>query len=134
MAFDGPGAFDGDPAFMFMDEIEGKSPTQVRSALSRAFGHMNPQGYAEVDEGVWAWAAAEMLAVALGNPSSPPPPEPFASAAATIPDAAALVPSALAALDVVVLDTASEVAELWNEAGGPSLHDHLLPLRSRLMP
>ncbi len=134
MAFDGPGAFDGDPAFMYLHEVEAKSPSEVRAAMTRAFVAMRPGEYAEVDETVWAWAAAEMVAMALGRPSSPPPPEPFASAGASIPDPEGLVGLALAALDVVVNDQESEIADLWNEGGPPNLDDHLLPLRARLKP
>lgn len=58
MAFDGPTPFDGDPAYDFVHEIGCQSPARVRAALARAFKATRAE-YVEVDEGVWAWCAAE---------------------------------------------------------------------------
>ncbi len=162
MAFDGPGPFDGDPVCNYRDLFEQTSPEQVRATLSNAFDAvLQPNSHVaqalrtfasmtgapvsdpdeaelprsetyDVDETVFAWAAAELVALALGRPSKPPPPQPFASAAAHIPEAVALVPKALAALDVVADASRSEVAALWNQNGRRSLADHLAPLRKRL--
>jgi hypothetical protein len=134
MAFDGPSPFDGDPAYDYLHVIEGVPPEDVRSVLVDAFEVvLDPDAeYLEIDETVWAWAAAELVAVALGRPSDPPPPEPFASAARGIPDAAALIERALAALDVVADEERSEIAELWLDRDEGSLDAHLMPLRERL--
>ena len=134
MAFDGPSPFDGDPAFDYLHTVEGASPEDVRSVLFDAFEFvLDPEAdYIDVDETVWAWAAAELVALALGRPSDPPPPEPFAGAVKGLPDPAGLVPRALDALEVVADEERSEVAELWAESGDDSLADHLADLRARL--
>jgi hypothetical protein len=135
MAFDGPTPFDGDPAFNYIDEIQGQSPKMIRAAVVRAFEAVGQESesmrYVDVDTGVWAWAAAEMLALALGRPSEPPPPSPFGSAW-SIRNPSLLVPAALDALRVVVDPKRSEIAGLWNEQGGPTLERHLDSLLSRL--
>lgn len=133
MAFDGPSPFDGDPAFDHLDELEGRPPARVRAALIQAFEAVHRTTYLEVDEGVWAWCAAEMVAIALGKPPERLPPEPFASAATRLTDPVALVPSAISALNVVVDDERSEVAQLWAESGQGTLAEHVAGLRARLM-
>ncbi len=70
MAFDGPGPFDGDPAFGFQHEIEGARPLDVEAAIEDALCVVIEREYAEIDEGVWAWAAAELMARSLGRPSA----------------------------------------------------------------
>lgn len=132
MAFDGPTPFDGDPAFMFLDEVEDQSPADVRAALLRAFKAINGDDYVEVDEGVWPWCAAELVAVARGTPPAKLPPEPFLSAARSLRNVEALARPALAALAVVVDTKRSEVAELWEESGDGTLDAHVSGLRARL--
>ncbi len=132
MAFDGPTPFDGDPAFMFLEEVEGQAPAKVRAALVRAFRATRGSEYVEVDEGVWAWAAAELVAVARGRAPRKAPPEPFLSAARALPDPEGLVRPALAALRVVADVERSETAALWEETGEGTLEEHLAPLRARL--
>lgn len=131
MAFDGPTPFDGDPAYDFVHEIEDQSPARVRAALARAFKATRAE-YVEVDEGVWAWCAAELVAVARGRPPRPLPPEPFLSAALSLSDPEALVAPALKALAVVADAERSEVAQLWEESGDGTLTTHLRSLRTRL--
>jgi hypothetical protein len=131
MAFDGPSPFQGDPAYLYLDEIVGQSPEVVRATITRAL-ELEGTTYVEVDEGVWAWCAAEMLAIAIGRPPAEDVPEPFANIARMIPDCVALVPAAIAALAVVADPGRSEVAGLWQDRGVGTLADHLAPLRRRL--
>ena len=61
MAFDGPTPFDGDPVYMYLDEVEWDQPDDVVRAIREAFEQTREEPYVEVDEGVWAWAAARPL-------------------------------------------------------------------------
>ncbi|HJL00408.1 MAG TPA: DUF4259 domain-containing protein [Polyangiaceae bacterium LLY-WYZ-15_(1-7)] len=135
MAFDGPTPFDGDPVYMYLDEVEWDQPDDVVRAIREAFEQTREEPYVEVDEGVWAWAAAEMVAIALGRPPKEAPPEPWGPAAERLGKSRAeqLKTAALAALEVVVDDERSEIAELWNERDdAPQFAEHVAPLRARL--
>ncbi|MCW8138337.1 MAG: DUF4259 domain-containing protein [Planctomycetota bacterium] len=132
MAFDGPSPFDGDSAFMFAHEVDGMPPAEVHRALLRAFSTVLDLDYVEVDEGVWAWCAAEMVATAIGRPAEATMPEPFATAAKSLPRASDLVPRALEALALITDEVRSEVAGLWNEDREGTLAVHVAPLRTRL--
>ena len=134
MAFDGPTPFDGDPAWDWLDEIKGESPAAVQAALERTFEAVidSEEDYIDVDDVVWAWAAAELVALAIGRGSEPAPPEEFAVCVAGLPDASELVDPALRALAVVADPERSEVADLWNDSGDSTLEEHLADLRGRL--
>lgn len=135
MAFDGPTPFDGDPVYDYRDTIEGVDATEVCAALESAFDVvLSEDGYSEIDETVWAWAAAEMVATALGKGAGSPAPEPFQQAAESLStqDGEGLRDKALRVLDVVADPERSEVADLWNESGEDTLADHLSGLRARL--
>lgn len=132
MAFDGPTPFDGDPAYMYLEELEG-TPEEIAAAITDAFEYLGSgEDYYEIDETVWAWACAELVALACGQPSDPAPPDPFAAAARKLPQPSRLVGPALAALEVVATESISEAAELWNESGDDTLAEHLRDLRERL--
>lgn len=135
MAFDGPTPFDGDPVYNYLDTIEGMDAAVVCAALEGAFDFvLGEDGYSEIDETVWAWAAAEMVATALGNGATSPAPKPFQLAAESLSrtDGEGLRDKALRVLDVVADPERSEAADLWNESGEGTLNDHLSGLRARL--
>lgn len=85
MAFYGDNPFQGDPVFNYQDSVDWKSAEAIRKAMLAGFEQAGSLSAFDVDACVWAWACAEMLALALGRPSSPPRPMPFA-AATRIPD------------------------------------------------
>lgn len=135
MAFDGPSPFDGDPVYNYIDSISNQAPARVQAVLAAAFQEviqggaarqlppelvsmlgldpsLVPTAYCDVDEGVWAWACAEMLALALGTQPESTIPEPFYGAALSLPKPRKLVASALQALDVIGDTKRSELASL----------------------
>lgn len=139
MAFDGPGPFDGDPVFNYLHSVSNQPPAAVQAALASAFQevlqggaarHMpaefatmlgidlpsETQVYIEVDEGVWAWACAEMVAVALGHEPDSPVPEPFFGAAKSLPHPRHLAADAVEVLDIIVDTKRSELASLLNDS------------------
>lgn len=71
MAFYGDNPFQGDPAFNYRDSVNWKSAQAIRKAVIGGFDQAGSLGAFDVDACVWAWACAEMLALALGRPSSP---------------------------------------------------------------
>ena len=111
-AFDGPGPFDGDAVYNYMGQVE-LSPLAFREVIASALSevveggaarHMpseflvmagleRPVVYVDVDEAVWAWACAEIVAMAIGHQPETPVPEAFARAARSLPEPAELVPS-----------------------------------------
>ncbi len=129
MAFVGPDPFSGDPVFNYLDAIEGRSPREIREAMESGFAEAESLGAFDVDACVWAWACAEMLALALGRPSSTPPPSPFNSAK-SIPDPASLVPKALATLKIIADPKTSELAGLMGELA--SVQPETVPLDKTL--
>lgn len=135
MAFDGPTPFDGDPVYMYLDQIEDAPSADIADAIRSAFEFiLGDDDYFEIDETVWAWGCAEILASALGRGALESPPGAFGIAAKALSadDADPLREQALAALAVVVDEERSEIAELWNESGDNSLESHIAELRKRL--
>jgi hypothetical protein len=138
-AFDGPGPFDGDAVYNYLDQAE-LPPLAFRKAVASAFGeiiaggaarHMpaevlamvgldRPVAYVDVDEATWAWACAELVAVANGHHPETPIPDAFARAAQTMPDPVGLVAAALKALQIVSDPQRSELAGLLKEADDQS--------------
>lgn len=155
MAFDGPGPFDGDSVYNYLDRVSNQPPTTVQAELAAAFQeviqggaarHMPaefasmlgldssavPTVYVDVDEGVWAWACAEMLAAAMGLPPQTPIPEPFHSVAQSVPEPRMLVADALKALDIVGDSKRSELAALLEEAEAEEPRKRMGDLHSTL--
>lgn len=155
MTFDGPGPFDGDPVFNYLDQVVSQPPSALRDALAGAFRevmlggavrHLPPElasmlgmdparlpaAHVDVDEGTWAWACAEMVALALGEEPETPMPEPFRSAASSVPRPWELVGDALAALEVVSDPARSELAGLLQHEGGAGSRRRILALRRTL--
>lgn len=135
-AFDGPGPFDGDAAYNYINGLL-DVPAELRIAIVGAFSDVAAGGvaarmpeayrkmlgpssaaYIDVDDGVWAWAAAEMLAIALGFPTETPVPEQVARAARAIKDPEDMAASAAVALKVVCNPGSSELASLLSGPGG----------------
>ncbi len=134
-AFDGPGPFDGDAVSNYMDEAL-VPPAAFREVIARAFLEVISGGaarhvpaellamagigtapfYVDVDEAVWAWACAEIVATALGHEPESPIPEAILHRAETTPDPASLIPDALRALEIVADPKRSELAGLLEEA------------------
>ncbi len=110
----GPGPFENDDAMDWTYALTDDAGLDVvAAALSDLAGDDAPE--APVCSA--AIAAAEVVAARLGRPCSDLPEEVAAWVAARADHGwAALVPSALAALDRVELD--SELAELWSEEEG----------------
>lgn len=129
MAFDGPGPFDGDPAFDFLGEIEA-APEDVEAAIEDALCAPLEVEYAEIDEGVWAWVAAELIAHYAFGGATVPLPEGFVGL--PVDDVRDLAPRALEALEVIAIEERSELAELWASAYPEPLAERLRPLRARL--
>lgn len=150
-AFDGPGPFDGDAVFHYLDRAS-LAPAAFRDVVAGAFAEVIAGGaarrmpkeflalagltelgvYADVDEAVWAWACAEMVALALGRELESPMPEVFAQAARKLPAPAGLLPDALRALDIASDRKRSELAGLLAETGDDAALQRLLRLRALL--
>ncbi len=136
-AFDGPGPFAGDAVYHYVDQAE-LPPPAFREAVGDAFGEVirggaarhvpaellamvgldRPPTYLDVDEAVWAWACAELVALAIGHQPETPIPDAFARAARTMPEPAGLISDALEALQIVVDPKRSELAGLLKEGSG----------------
>lgn len=134
-AFDGPGPFDGDAVYNYIDQTE-LAPAEFREAVADAFraiaeggaagqlppeflamaGLSHPPVYVDVDEAVWAWACAELVALALGHEPETPIPTAFEHAASSLPEVAGLASMASEALQVVSDPQRSELASLLEEA------------------
>lgn len=148
MAFDGPGPFDGDPVYNFIDGVSNQPPDAIQGAMAAAFRTVIAGGaaaqlppelvsmlgidpsslpgrYADVDEGVWAWACAEMLALALGHEPETPIPAAFHAAALSLPRPRSLVGDALKALEIVADPKRSELAALFEEAKTASVQQRI---------
>lgn len=156
MAFDGPTPFDGDPVYNYVDQVVDQTPDVVQEEFTFAFreviqggasGRMpaefasmlgaNPLSvtsttYVDVDEGVWAWACAEMVAVALGYEPEPTIPEPFHGVILSLPNAKLLAADALEALDIVRDPKRSEVAGLMRDANADEAYERIDNLRDYL--
>jgi len=129
MAFDGPSPFDGDPAFDFQQEVLA-APEDIEAIVEDALCAPLETEYAEIDEGVWAWIAAELLAHYA-----------FGGATVELPDAltglpveslADLAPLARESLAAVADASRSELAQLWAEGYPEPLAERLAPLLARL--
>jgi hypothetical protein len=129
VAFDGPGPFHGDPAFGLQMELEA-APEDAEAILEDAMAVACEQPYVEVDDGVWAWIAAELVARHTGHPSPDPLPEAFARV--EVDDVSDLVPLARDALAAVADGERSELAQLWAEGYEQPFADRLADLRRRL--
>ena len=129
MAFDGPGPFDGDPSVMMAMELE-DAPEDAEAIFEEALCTALEQAYVEVDDGVLAWVAVEMIAHHAGAPGPVPLEGVFARV--TVKDVSDLRPLALEALEWIAEPDRSELAELWNERGEGPLRDRLAELRTRL--
>ncbi len=146
MAFDGPGPFDRDPVFAYLDQLEGQPPSSLQSAFEAAFDEVLnggaarhapvellsmlgfdktsiAQGYADVDESVWAWACAEIVVLALDETWGHSIPEPFRKMANGLPHPRRLVSKAVSALEVVGDSMRSELGSLLRES------EHVLSLQ-----
>ncbi len=116
----GLGPFDNDDAADFAAEFEALDDSEGLEALIAALGAVGGE-YIAVDEGARAVAAAEVLAaiVGLAGPTTSYNETAMAWIERTSPPSnAALVDFALAALERV-MGEASELAELWDDAGEP---------------
>ena len=147
-AFDGPGPFDGDAVYNYLDLAE-LSPLAFREAVADAFAEVieggaarrmpaeflamaglnGPIVYIDVDEGTWAWACAELVAVANGHQPETPIPHAFARAAQSMPDPVGLVAVALKALQIVSDPKRSELAGLLKDADDQSSFQRIDRLR-----
>lgn len=155
MAFDGPGPFDGDPVSNYLDRVSNRPPAVVQDELAAAFREVLeggasrrmpddlanmlgidpssiPSMYLDVDEAVWAWACAEMVAVALGHEPETPIPGPFYAAAQSLPDPRMLVADALKAIDIIGDTARSELAGLLEEAQAEESSKRIASLRTTL--
>ena len=138
-AFDGPGPFDGDAvsnylnraklpplafrkavADAFSEVIEGGAARHMPAEFLAMMGRDAPIVYIDVDEGTWAWACAELVALANGHQPETPIPDAFAQAGQSLPDPVGLVPVALKALLIVSDPKRSELAGLLREADDQS--------------
>jgi|SRR6185369_1098590 len=147
-AFDGPGPFDGDAVSNYLDRTK-LPPLAFREAVAHAFdevieggaarrmpaeflalvGRKAPIVYIDVDEGTWAWACAELVALANGHQPETPIPQAFARAARSMPDPVGLVALALKALQIVSDPKRSELAGLLKEADDQSSFQRIDRLR-----
>jgi len=155
MAFDGPSPFDGDPVFNYLERVSGQPPEALQRNLGAAFqaviegGAANqlppemasmlgmdpsslPAVYIDVDEGVWAWACAEMVALALGHALETPMPEPFITAARTLPEPTKLIADAIDAIDRLGDPKTSEIADLLSGARADDFRGRIAGLRRHL--
>lgn len=150
-AFDGPGPFDGDAVHNYVDEVR-QPPAAFREAVASAFDevaqggaarHMpaeflalagleRPPVYVDVDEGVWAWTCADLVALALGHEPETAIPDVFARAARTLPEPEGLVRDAVAALAIVSDRKRSELAGLLDDAGEQRALERMERLRQLL--
>lgn len=152
-AFDGPGPFDGDAVYHYVDEAS-VAPAAFREVIAGAFQEVISGGAArrvppellalagleappfyvdvDVDEGVWAWACAELVAAALGLEPESPIPEEFLQRARTLRAPVGLVPDALRALEIVSDPKRSELAGLLEESNDSGAFQRMERLRSRL--
>jgi hypothetical protein len=147
-AFRGPGPFDGDAVYNYLDQAK-LPPLAFREAVVDALGEVIEGGaarrmpaeflamagldapilYVDVDEATWAWACAELVALANGHQPETPIPDAFAHAARTMPDPVGLVPVALKALQIVADPQRSELAGLLQEADDQSSFQRIDRLR-----
>jgi hypothetical protein len=150
-AFHGPGPFDGDAVYNYLDRAK-LAPLAFREAVADAFGEIIEGGaarrmpaeflamagldapivYVDVDEATWAWACAELVAVAIGHQPETPIPDAFAQAAQNMPDPVGLVPVALRALQIISEPKRSELAGLLKEADDQSALQRIDRLRRLL--
>ena len=116
----GLGPFDNDDAADLAGELESLDDSAGLEALIAALGAVDGE-YIEADEGARAVAAAEVVAGIVGQPG---PTTSYNEAAmgwiqrTSPPSNGALVDFALAVLERV-MGEASELAELWDDAGEP---------------
>jgi O-methyltransferase involved in polyketide biosynthesis len=123
----GPRAFENDDAQDWVADLESEGPEAVAAALSAA----GVGGYLQVDAGSRAVAAAEVVAAALSRPADYLPDPIVAWARLHGPELAALQTAAIQAMENV--QTAdSELAELWDEAGGHQWREEQRDLSERL--
>lgn len=155
MAFDGPGPFHGDPVFNHLDSVQNQTPAVLQQVLANAFSEVikggasrkmpaefftmlgfdplsAPAMFVDIDEGVWAWACAEILAAALGHDPETPIPEPFGSVALSIPQPRRLVADAIKALDLIVDTAHSELGGFVAEGCLAESRDRIARLRDVL--
>jgi hypothetical protein len=131
----GSGPFDNDGAGDLLADLgTTRTPAaKLRKAL-RTVGAAPAGAYIDVDDGQAAWAAAELVACALGRPGGAP----------LDPAYALLLPRLGADDDLRILAAravsrvgdaeGSEVAELWQEAGDPAFEENICDLLLRLTP
>ncbi|MEM7489409.1 MAG: DUF4259 domain-containing protein [Pseudomonadota bacterium] len=114
----GTGIFDNDSAADWLYEYEDQGAPAVASALSEV-AETPADDYVEVDMGSWALAAGEVVAAANGQPLEVGEElmATIAKHAAAVRSIDGLPASALRAMDRV-MGANSELAELWDEAGG----------------
>ena len=130
MAFDGPGPFDGDPAFILQAELE-EAPEDAEAIIEDALATALEQSYIDVDDGVWAWVAAELIATNIGRPGPDSMPPAFQRVKVSdVSDLASLAVEALAAVADV---DRSELAQLWAEGYDDPLSTRLVDLTQRLV-
>ncbi|MBA3658437.1 MAG: DUF4259 domain-containing protein [Gemmatimonadales bacterium] len=130
----GGGSFENDDARDWLTRLLASDDLAVVAAALEAATESG--GYLMAPEASEAVAAAEIVAALLGRPASSLPDAISAWVAARqVSDAAPLALAATRALDVV--ENGSELRDLWQEAGGPSLESWrraIYDLRSRLSP
>lgn len=150
-AFDGPGPFDGDAVYNYLDQTK-LSPTAFRATVAGAFGAVvdggaagqmppellamagltHPPVYVDVDEAVWAWACAELVALAIGHKPETPVPLRFAHAAGSLTEPAELIAKACEALQIISDPKRSELAGLLKEADDQATFERIARLQSIL--
>lgn len=123
----GHGAFENDDALGWAAELEHDGVAAVESALVYAA----QSDYIEVDAGSRGLAAAEAIATAVSNPTSSMPDAVMTLVEHHGDELRALRESALRAVQRVG-GPESELASLWDEAGGQEWRDGLQSLEQRL--
>ena len=109
-------------------------PEEIRKMMGPGTPGSTPT-YIDVDEGVWAWAIAEMVAVSQGYAPETAIPPPFDQVPARIPWPRVLIPKAIQALDIIINPKTSEVAGLLDDVQGvllPAFQKRVANLRASL--
>jgi len=129
MAFDGPGPFDGDACAFLQIELE-EAPEDAEAIIEDMLAGAIEMPYVEVDEGVWAWIAAELVAHHCGREPERPLPSAFTDV--PVKDVSDLVPLAKESLGVIADLERSELAQLWSEGNPDPFAQRLEELQTRL--
>ncbi len=121
--------FDNDDASDLFYELKDNG-ADVRAILAGAIEELDPE-YIEIDQGQRAVAAAALLVSFAGGPDRHLSEYELPWAKANpLPDAAQLVPEALAAIERVMADAEhSEIYALWQEQDG-GLEDWLIEMNA----